>query len=56
MKLDRHVNFEKEVNYVHVYDYQQNIFPKRCALDCAKMCTTNDKFNVDTTRSNVNDL
>jgi hypothetical protein len=41
--------------YMSTY-YIQNILPKKCAFDYAKMCTTNDKINSDTTCNNVNDL
>ena len=33
--------------------YIQNIVPKKCAFNYEKMCTKNDKFNAETTCSNV---
>ena len=34
----------------------QNIVPKNCAFDYAKMCSTKEQITADTTCSNINDL
>jgi len=45
--------FDREVNYVHVYILHKTLFPKY-TRDYVNMCATDCKFIVDISCSNVN--